>query len=175
VAGFVVALEGVDTRGAPVALAGQRGGSLAAADAATRASAERLRGQADVDALLAAWQLGVEAAPWTLAPRWVHGDLMDGNLLLQDGRLHGVIDWGGVKAADPAVELMIAWNLFEPTARNAYRVAPGFVDDATWLRGRAWATSAAVMAIPYYRDTNPDIVRRSWRCIEHVVTDLRHG
>ena len=104
---------------------------------------------------------------------WVHGDLSDGNLLVRDGRLTGVIDWGGLTAGDPAVELMVAWNLFDGQARAAYRDALGSVDEATWLRGRAWATSAAIMALPYYRDTNPDIVARSWRVVEAVLADER--
>ena len=83
--------------------------------------------------------------------------------------LSGVIDWGGLVAGDPAVELMVAWNLFDVDSRSAYRDALGFVDDAMWLRGRAWAASAAIQALPYYRDTNPDIVARSWRVVGEVL------
>jgi aminoglycoside phosphotransferase (APT) family kinase protein len=97
---------------------------------------------------------------------------MDGNLLVRDGRLTGVIDWGGLRAADPAVELMVAWSFFDAEERAVYRDALGFVDDAMWLRGRAWATSAALQALPYYRDTNPDIVARSWRTVRAVLADL---
>ena len=53
---------------------------------------------------------------------------------------------------------MVAWNLFDADQRATYRDTLGFVDDAMWLRGRAWATSAAIQALPYYRHTNPDIV-----------------
>ena len=106
---------------------------------------------------------------------WVHGDLSDGNLLVRDGRLTCVIDWGGLIAGDPAVELMVAWNLFDAGSRAAYRDALGFVDDAMWLRSRAWAASAAIQALPYYRDTNPDIVARSWRAVREVLADLERG
>lgn len=167
----VRALQAVDPTGGPVALGGQRGGPLAAADASTRAAAESLRRVADVDALLALWDAGRAAPPWSDPPRWVHGDLMAGNLLLVAGRLTAVIDWGGLKVGDPAVELMAAWSLFDVESRATYRAALGFVDDAMWLRGRAWAISAALMALPYYRDTNPDIVARSWRTIEAVLSD----
>jgi aminoglycoside phosphotransferase (APT) family kinase protein len=170
-AGFVVALQRVDAVGAPGPRRGKRGGPLAAADAATRRSAEQLRGEADVDGLLAVWDAGLDAPPWEAAPVWVHGDLSDGNLLVRDGRLAGVIDWGGLAAGDPAVELMVAWNLFDRQARAAYREALGFVDAAMWLRGRAWAASAAVMALPYYRESNPDIVARSWRAVHAVLAD----
>lgn len=172
-AAFVVALQGVDADGGPPPRAMQRGGPLARADGSTRARAEDLRGQVDVDALVRVWELGLLAGDLDGPGRWVHGDLTDGNVLLTDaGGLAGVIDWGGLKVGDPAVDLMIAWSLFDPVARDAYRTALGFVDDAMWLRGRAWAASAAVHALPYYRLTNRDIVARSWRTVRAVLGDL---
>jgi aminoglycoside phosphotransferase (APT) family kinase protein len=171
-AAFVLALQRIDTTGAPGPRRGQRGGHLMGADAFTRRSAERLRHEADVDALLAVWDAGLHAPPWEGPAVWVHGDLSDGNLLVSDGALCGVIDWGGLIAGDPAVELMVAWNLFDAGSRAVYREALGFVDHAMWLRGRAWAVSAALMALPYYRDTNPDIVARSWRAVREVLADL---
>lgn len=172
-ADVVLALQRVDTAGAPAPWPGSRSGPLAAADASTRRRAEELRAQggADVDALLAVWDAGRRAAPWEGQPVWVHGDLSDGNLLVRRGRLAGAIDWGGLAAGDPAVELMIAWGFFDADSRAVYRDALGFVDDAMWLRGRAWATSAAIQALPYYRDTNPDIVARSWRTVRAVLAD----
>lgn len=168
---FVRALQAVDTTDGPQPEPGQRGGPLALADEGTRAPLELLRGETDVDALLDAWDEGLHAPAWDGPPRWVHGDLMEGNLLVEDQRLHAVIDWGGLKVGDPAVELMIAWTLFDVDTRERYREALGFVDDAMWLRGRAWAVSAAAQALPYYRDTNPEIVARSWRVIHAVLTD----
>jgi aminoglycoside phosphotransferase (APT) family kinase protein len=85
---------------------------------------------------------------------WLHADLMPGNLLLRDGRLAAVIDWGAVAVGDPAVDLMPAWNLLPAGARDTYRRSLG-VDDATWERGRGWAVVQASMALPYYVDTNP--------------------
>ena len=171
-AAFVLDLHTVDTAGAPQPAAGDRGGPLRDADTGTRAPAERLRGQTDVDALLAAWRAGVEAPGWDGPPRWVHGDLMDGNLLVRHGRLVAVIDWGSCKAGDPAIDLVAAWSLFDQSSREVFRERLGFVDEPTWLRGRAWAVSAAVQALPYYRDTNPDIVARSWRAVNAVLADL---
>jgi len=112
-AAFVLALQALDTTDAPGPRVDQRGGQLAGADGYTRAQAELLRNEADVDALLAVWDAGLDAPPWDGPAVWVHGDLSDGNLLVRDGRLSGVIDWGGLIAGDPAVELMVAWNLFD--------------------------------------------------------------
>jgi len=172
-AGFVRALQAVAAAGAPAPAPGQRGGPLAGADPATRRSAEHLRGEADVDALLDAWEAGLRADPWDGPAVWVHGDLSDGNLLVREGGLTGVIDWGGLAAGDPAVELMVAWSFFDQASREVYRDELGFVDDAMWLRGRAWAASAAIQALPYYRETNPDIVARSWRAVDAILADLR--
>lgn len=171
-AAFVLDLQRLDTTGAPRPAGSDRGGPLTGADASTRDSAERLRGQTDVDALLAAWEAGVTAPAWDGPPRWVHGDLMDGNLLVQWDRLVAVIDWGGCKAGDPAIDLVAAWSLFDNASRAVFRERLGFVDEPMWLRGRAWAVSAAVHALPYYRDTNPDIVARSWRAVNAVLADL---
>jgi aminoglycoside phosphotransferase (APT) family kinase protein len=172
-AAFVLDLQRLDVTGAPRPTGSDRGGPLADADTATREPAERLRGQTDVDALLAAWQAGVQAPGWDGPPRWVHGDLMDGNLLVRHGRLAAVIDWGSCKAGDPAIDLIAAWSLFDEASRAVFRQRLGFVDQPMWLRGRAWAVSAAVQALPYYRDTNPDIVARSWRVVNAVLADLR--
>lgn len=173
-AAFVRALQRIDATGAPQPARGKRGGSLAGADAVTRRRAEDLRDEVDVDALLAVWGAGVRAPAWKGPHVWVHGDLMDGNLLVCDGHLSGVIDWGGLIAGDPAAELMVAWSFFDADSRAVYRDALGFVDDDLWLRGRAWAASAAILALPYYRDTNPDIVARSWRAVREVLADLEH-
>jgi aminoglycoside phosphotransferase (APT) family kinase protein len=174
-AAFVHTLQAVDTTLAPRPRTEQRGGPLASADASTRIPAEKLRGETDVDALLAVWGAGVTAPAWEGPDVWVHGDLSDGNLLARDGRLSGVIDWGGLIAGDPAVELIAAWNLFDAEHRAVYRDALGFADDAMWLRGRAWAASAAIQALPYYRDTNPVIVARSWRTVAEVLADFERG
>jgi len=168
---FVQSLEAVGTAAAPPPEGSQRGGPLANADETTHVYAEKLRGEVDVDAALAVWDAGVAAKPWAGPPVWVHADLMEGNLLVTDGRLTGVIDWGGLKVGDPAVELMIGWTYFDAAARQSYRDRLGFVDDDMWLRGRAWAASAALHALPYYGDTNPDIVARSWRTLRAALTE----
>ena len=63
----------------------------------------------------------------------------------------------------------IAWSLFPPDARQAYRDALG-VDDATWERGKGWVLTG-VFGIPYYRDTNPVLVANVIRAIEAVLAD----
>jgi len=64
---------------------------------------------------------------------------------------------------------MIAWTLLS-TERDAFRAALP-VDDATWARGRGWALSWALIALPYYLDTNPVIVRDARQTIVEVLAD----
>ena len=89
-----------------------------------------------------------------VAPRWHHADLLAENLLVRDGRLAGVLDFGGLAVGDPTVDLAVAWDVLDPVARNVFRALVG-VDEATWLRGRAWALALGVMTFPYYWSTMP--------------------
>ena len=102
----------------------------------------------------------------------MHGDLLPGNLLVVDGRLSAVIDFGGLQVGDPACDLQPAWNLFAGSSRCRYR-AELDVDDASWLRGRGWALVQAVMALPYYWDTNPGMVRQASHALAEVLSDGR--
>ncbi len=161
---FLRQLWAVPTDGAPVVPEGSRGGPLAAVDDDVRAAAEDLRGETDVDHLLDVWRAGVEAPPYDGPPRWLHGDLTEGNLLVSGGRLSAVLDWNGCAVGDPACDLISTWSLPHDLPRHLPDV-----DDATWARARAWAVCAAVLALPYYRDTEPVIVARSWRIVRALA------
>ena len=87
----------------------------------------------------------------------------------EPGRAAAVLDFGALNVGDPAVDLLVAWNLFSGVARERYRAALD-VDDATWARGRGWALSVALIALPYYRDTNPALVAQSWRTLRAVLS-----
>jgi len=101
---------------------------------------------------------------------WVHGDLSrSGNLLVTEGRLTTVTDFGGIAIGDPARELMAAWTLFSEESRAVFRSVLA-VDDGTWARGRAW-TLTRVMNIAYYATTNPIIVAEAQHALAEVLTD----
>ncbi|TNH27649.1 aminoglycoside phosphotransferase family protein [Micromonospora orduensis] len=165
-AGVVVALRGIDTRGRSWSGSG-RGGPLAAQDAGVRAALAVSGALTDTVALAEVWDRCRDARRDDPADGWIHADLMPGNLLVRDGRLVAVIDLGTVGVGDPAVDLMPAWNLFDAGSRETYRRALG-VDDATWERGRGWALVQAINALPYYVETNPvmaSIARHTLRAV----------
>jgi aminoglycoside phosphotransferase (APT) family kinase protein len=101
---------------------------------------------------------------------WLHGDLLPPNLLVQDGHLRGVIDWGMLGTGDPAYDLMTAWTTFDRGPRATFRAALA-VDGATWDRGRGWALSWALIALPYYLETNPTLVTLARHTITEALAD----
>lgn len=167
VAAFLDALRRIDPTGAPAVHSRAR--PLAAHDSATRAALSRLHGEIDVAAATRAWERALEAPGWEQTPVWVHGDVLAANLLVRNGRLSAVLDWGSLCAGDPACDLMLAWSLLSPV-RDEFRAAVD-LDDSTWERGRGWALSQAVIALPYYLHTNPPMVAHARSAIAGVLAD----
>lgn len=169
---LVSALHAIDAdTGPPLeAPAANRGITLDSRDAEVRAAIGQLDGVVDTDLATAAWQTAIDVAPWAGRPVWIHGDLQPTNLLVEHGRLTGVIDWGGLGVGDPAADLIPAWSIFAGPSRAEFRAALT-VDDATWSRGRGWALSVGLIALPYYAHTNPVIVDWARRSIDAVLAD----
>jgi aminoglycoside phosphotransferase (APT) family kinase protein len=131
-----------------------RGGPLKLQDAGVQESLGLSAGLTDTERLGTIWTQCRDAPAHEGPEVWLHADLMPGNILVDEGRVTAVIDLGTVCIGDPAVDLMPAWNLLPASARETYRVALQ-ADDAMWARGRGWALSQAIVALPYYVDTNP--------------------
>jgi len=170
-ASFVAALHRIDPSHGPYA---ERGGPLGERDADTRTAIAELEGTVDTGAVTAAWEDALGIAPWTQPAVWIHGDLAPGNLLCRHGRLHAVIDFGCVGVGDPAVDMLIAWTLLPANVRETYRAALG-VDRDTWLRGRGWALSIALIQLPYYRRSNPELAASARHVIREVLADVEAG
>jgi aminoglycoside phosphotransferase (APT) family kinase protein len=166
---FIAALQRVDPTGGPPPGAHNafRGEPLARRDAPVRAALEALR----VDRAQAIWAKALAAPEWTQPPVWIHGDLDARNVLVKDGRLSGVIDFGCLGVGDPACDVMVAWKLFSADGRERFRTSLA-VDDATWTRARGWALSQALGALSYYTDeNNPVLVREARRWLTEVLAD----
>jgi aminoglycoside phosphotransferase (APT) family kinase protein len=167
-AAFVNALRRVDTTGAHSRPAAARGAPLAELDEQVRGSIAQLGDRIDGAAAGRSWAQSLDAPAWDGEEVWVHGDLLPGNLLVVDGRLSAVIDFGCLNVGDPAGDLQPAWNVFAGASRMQFR-AELEVDDASWLRGRGWALYQAVSALAYYWDTNPGMVRQASNALAQVL------
>lgn len=169
-AAFVMALHKFDVTGAHPRLPGNRGCPLAEGDEAVRRSIAELGDRIDGEVTLRLWEESLNAPVWDDPEVWVHGDLLPGNLIVIDGRLSAVIDFGGLNVGDPACDLLPAWNVFTGASRQRFR-AELALDDATWLRGRGWALCQALPALSCYWDTNLGMVRQASRALAEVLAD----
>ena len=169
---FIAALQRIDpTDGPPPGTHNSfRGMPLATRDTETRAAIGELSGMLDAEAVTATWEAALQAPAWQGPPVWIHGDLSPLNLLVQGGRLSAVIDFGCLGVGDPACDLQVAWNLFSAESRDIFHTALG-VNDATWARGRGWALSVGLIALPYYQRTNPALAGIARRAIEQALAD----
>jgi aminoglycoside phosphotransferase (APT) family kinase protein len=172
---FLVALQRIDATGGPPPGPHNffRGGPLTVYDAQTRQALEALRGKIDTDAAAEVWEAAL-ASNWQGAPVWFHGDVAFGNLLVEEGRLSAVIDFGTSGVGDPACDLAIAWTMFEGESRTAFRSALP-LDDATWARGRGWTLWKALIVLAGLAGTNPLEVEKSRRVIDEVLKDHRRA
>jgi aminoglycoside phosphotransferase (APT) family kinase protein len=167
-AAFLAALQGIDTAGGPPAgpPSTSRGVPLSTRDAAVQRAIAALGAQVDAGAVRKA----ALRAEWDGPPAWLHGDLMPGNLLVVDGRLSAVIDFSTLCVGDAACDLMVAWMFLTAETRPRLRSELG-VDDAAWARGRGWALSCALIAIPYYTETNPTLAGYARRTLAELLAD----
>lgn len=167
-AAVVDAIGAVSGLSAPARKSGRRGGPLGPlldvidhwlTDDRWRA-VERL----DVAAIRRLVDEARELVDEPVPARFLHGDLIPGNLLVDErGRLQAVIDWGGAGDGDPADDLVAAWAVFDGDARLAFRHALR-VDDATWLRARTFALEQAIGGVLYYvprRHPLGDVMQRT--------------
>jgi len=169
---FTAALQRIDATGGPPPGShnSYRGEPLAMRDTRTRDAIGTLRGALDADAAPAVWDAAIEAPEWPGPPVWLHGDLQSGNLLFAQGRLSAVIDFGCLGVGDPACDVMAAWMFLSAETRDVFREALQ-VDNATWARGRGWALSVGLIALPYYQDTNPALAGIARRAIHEALAD----
>ncbi len=171
VADFLLALQRIDATGGPMAGAHSfhRGAPPASYDDETRRSLGVLEDRIDTDKAAAVWDAAL-AAQWHGPPVWFHGDIASGNLLVKDGKLAAVIDFGTSGVGDPACDLVIAWTMFFGDSREAFRSAVGH-DAGTWARARGWALWKALIGLAVDIDTDEQQAGVNRHVIAEVLAD----
>ena len=166
---FVADVRALPTRGREFRGTG-RGGELSTHDAWVEQCCARSEGLLDVDRCRAAWA-GMRTLPREQPDLVTHGDLVPGNVLVDpagSGRLVGVLDVGGLGPADPALDLVAAWHLFEEGPREEFHAQLG-CGGLERQRGRAWAFEQAIGLVRYYEVSNPVMSRLGRRTLERVL------
>jgi aminoglycoside phosphotransferase (APT) family kinase protein len=180
-ADFLGALYKIEPNGGPEPGAHNffRGGPLTTYDVETRAAISDLKGEIDTNAATEVWEAAL-AATWHDPPVWIHGDVTAANLLVVDGRLSAVVDFGCSGVGDLACDLTIAWTFFFGDSREVFRDRLQ-LDEGTWARGRGWALWKALITLVKAMNVDdaqadPGSLRFGWRLsarqvIEEVLAD----
>ncbi|GAA3289994.1 phosphotransferase [Streptomyces cinereospinus] len=128
-----------------------------------------LDGRVDGARAAEVWQAALDAE-WRGTPVWFHGDVGGNNLLVADGELSAVIDFGTSGVGDPACDLVIAWTMFRGDGREAFRHTVG-QDDGTWARARGWALWKSLLTVSECADPWDERVAVHSRVIDAVLDD----
>ena len=164
-AAVVRSLGQIPADGAPAAR--NRARPIAEYNDVTLLMIDHVSGLIDAVAARQVWQAAMDATPHEDVPVWVQGDL-EGNCLVQEGKLSGIVDWGSACAGDPAVDVQVVWSpLFTDESRQRFLRALN-IDDATLARSRGAAIHQACGALGYYMETYPLIIERSWHKLAAV-------
>jgi aminoglycoside phosphotransferase (APT) family kinase protein len=109
----------------------------------------------DVTATRRVWDRAVEARPFHDIPVWLHGDLHPANILISEGTVAAVIDFGDLCAGDPAADVAAAWMLLPPSALPLFGAAYGGVESDLIRRSLGWAVLFGSMLLAIGLDDRP--------------------
>ena len=138
----------------------------------TRDAITALKDTIDTEAATAVLEAALAAPAWHGSPVWFHGDLSAGNLLIENGQLSAVIDFGSAAVGDPACDLMFAWKIFSGESLKAFHAALPF-DNATWARGRGWAVWKGLITLAEHIETNPVEAEKARHFCDAVLADYK--
>jgi aminoglycoside phosphotransferase (APT) family kinase protein len=172
---FLTALYQVDPTGGPPP--GEhnffRGGPPVTYAGETKEALAALQGHIDTELASEVWQAALDAT-WQGVPVWFHGDAQPGNLLVRNGRLSAVIDFGTSGVGDPACDTAIAWTFLSGESRRVFKAGLPF-DPATWARGRGWAIWKAMTVLVRALKTDPEGAVYTKNVIAAILADHREA
>jgi aminoglycoside phosphotransferase (APT) family kinase protein len=170
-AGFLRALGRVDATDGPGP--GEhnffRGGPLGVYEQEAMDAIDALGDEVPRDDVMRVWADAMTTS-WDRDPVWFHGDVATGNLLIRDGRLAAVLDFGTSGVGDPACDTVIAWTFLYGASRDRFRAGLG-VDAGTWSRGRGWGLWKALISLVGHLEHDSPDAALARRDIEQILAD----
>lgn len=167
---FINTFQQIDTTGGPLPGAQNfyRGGSLLNYDEQTREAISLMAGKIDQKAASELWDKAINTK-YTNHPVWVHGDISLGNLLVINGNLAAVIDFGQLAVGDPACDLTIAWTVFYGKSRDIF-IQSIHIDQDTWIRAQAWGLWKALIIAAGISEANTFEKQNAFRIIGEILS-----
>lgn len=170
---FLINLHKLDTTDGPTPGPFYRGASPSYYDSQTREAVAALKGCIDVEGALATWETAI-SSEWENDPVWVHGDLSSGNILVKNGKLNAVIDFGSSCVGDPACDFVIAWTFLSEEVREIFKAHLNF-DPNTWARARGWALWKALITLADLSKKDGPNAETQKEIIHLVIDDFRNS
>ena len=173
--GFLGALHMRATADAPVNP--MRGVPLARRSSTYTRNLRIVAEQVDPAAVTRTWEAALAAPRWDGPAVWLHGDPHPANILVDDGQVSAVIDFGDITAGDPATDLSLAWMMLPADCHEAFRKAyrqagdvpdSGSATDPLWLRARGWALNLSLAFLAHSAD-NPQLRTIGHRTLAAVL------
>jgi len=171
--GFLVEFQSIDTNGGPIAGIHNfyRGGDLAVYDEQSINAIENNIEIFNEHLLKEIWGLSLDSK-WDSEPVWLHGDIAPGNILVNDGKLCAVIDFGVLGVGDPSCDAAMAWTFFNSSSREVFKQALK-MDEETWSRARGWALWKALITYDGNKNYNKIMAEESLRIINIIIDDYK--
>lgn len=166
---YLLELQSVDATNGPKAGKHNfyRGGLLEVYHQETKDALKQLSNLLPVDKLEAIWNIAMSSS-WDKDGVWVHGDVAPGNLLLIDGKLSSLIDFGILGVGDPSCDYAMAWTFFDVASRETfYQYSKCDLD--TWNRARGWALWKALIT---YNSDNEEVRDNAKHTINEILNEL---
>lgn len=164
---FIQGLRAADTQGRSFAGRG-RGGQLTNHDEWMEECLEKNSQFVDTERLGKLWR-ELRVLPSIGPDVMSHRDLHPGNMLVQNGRIVGVLDGGGFGPADRALDLVSGWHLLDEAPRATLRNELD-CSNVEWARGMAWALEQAMGLVWYYAESNPTQSKIGMRTLNRILS-----
>lgn len=167
-ASFLLEFESINASNGPIAGPHNfyRGGDLSVYDSETKEALDKLEGKINIEKCQLIWEQAL-LSKWDSEPIWVHGDIAPGNLLVQNGHLAGVIDFGILGTGDPSCDLAMAWTFFDKDSREVF-IKSMNLDKGTWNRAKGWALWKALIT---YNSLDKKINENARYTVDAILND----